>query len=72
MLVNLVEITNIIEEIHEKNEAFKITDLKVNGHDLMALGFKGKEIGDQLKRLLEIVIENPEKNQKDTLLENLK
>lgn len=41
----------------------------VSGSDLIAIGIKpGKEIGEILNRLLEMVIEDPELNQKEILL----
>ena len=43
--------------------------LAVTGSDLIAAGMKpGKEIGNTLNALLELVLENPEKNTKQTLL----
>jgi tRNA nucleotidyltransferase (CCA-adding enzyme) len=43
--------------------------LCVDGYDLMAIGVqKGPQVGEALKHLEEIVIEDPEKNQKETLL----
>ena len=48
---------------------FLIKDLAVNGEDLIRLGIKeGKEIGELLKQLLELVIENPDQNNKESLL----
>ena len=45
-------------------------ELAVSGSDLIAIGIKpGKEIGEILNRLLEMVIEDPELNQKEILLE---
>ncbi|MFR5602382.1 MAG: polynucleotide adenylyltransferase, partial [Lachnospiraceae bacterium] len=47
--------------------------LAVTGRDLIAFGLKpGKEIGEQLNRLLEYVLEYPEKNEKELLLRLLK
>ena len=44
-------------------------ELAVSGSDLIAIGIKpGKEIGEILNRLLEMVIEDPELNQKEILL----
>ena len=43
-------------------------DLAVHGDDLLALGFRGREIGEVLKALLEAVLEDPEKNTKEILL----
>jgi tRNA nucleotidyltransferase (CCA-adding enzyme) len=50
--------------------AFSIKDLAINGQDLMAeLGMKpGPEIGRVLKALLEEVVEEPTKNQREQLL----
>lgn len=48
--------------------AFKITDLAINGHDAMSLGFFGPDIGKLFKLLLELVIEFPEDNTKDSLV----
>ena len=57
-------------EIIVSDEAFKISDLAINGGDLIANGFKqGKEIGETLNRCLEYVIDNPEKNTREDLLE---
>lgn len=64
---------NTIKEIYldiiKNKQCFKLSDLAINGEDLINLGFKeGKEIGDILKVLLDIVIKNPNKNKKSKLL----
>ncbi|MBR1763101.1 MAG: CCA tRNA nucleotidyltransferase [Eubacterium sp.] len=58
------EATRIIES----KEPYRISDLKINGNDLMALGFEGKEISSVLEKLLFEVWNNPEKNKKEILL----
>ena len=59
----------LIEGILNEKECFSVKDLAVNGNDLINAGYKqGKEIGDILNRLVEVVIENPELNQKEKLL----
>ena len=45
-----------------------VGDLAGNGRDLMRVGYCGKEIGEILKRLLEAVLETPERNTKEELL----
>lgn len=46
-----------------------IKELAVNGNDLVNIGFKeGKRIGEILKILLEIVIQQPDMNSKEDLL----
>lgn len=63
------------EVMKEANESpiFKITDLKINGHDVMSLGFKGKDIGSKLKQAHEYVLENGSKgNDRNILMELIK
>lgn len=56
-------------EILRKQECFSIKDLAVTGKDLIAAGMKpGKELGDTLEQLLEVVLEEPEKNTRESLL----
>lgn len=57
------------EKVIENKQPFSISDLKINGHDLIGLGYKGKEIGDKLKELLNIILENDTMNKRETLLE---
>ena len=53
----------------EQDECLTIKQLAVNGQDLIAAGMRpGKEIGEMLKRLLEIVLDAPEKNTREQLL----
>lgn len=56
----------------EKNEAFSLKHLKINGNDLMGIGYKGKAIGEMLNVLLECVISETCVNEADVLLEKAK
>lgn len=57
------------EQVLESGAALEIKDLKISGRDLLEFGVKqGPEMGRVLKEMLEYVIENPECNQKDSLL----
>lgn len=59
----------LINEIIAQEECFSLRDLKVNGRDLMAIGFKaGKELGEMLNYLLEMVMENKELNDREILI----
>ena len=65
-----------LEEMKERmvaqlHQPFDSNDLAIDGHDLIdELGLKpGKLIGTILQTLLEIVLENPEKNTKEMLLD---
>lgn len=66
----LVELKDRIAVELEKNNALSLKDLAINGNDLIAAGFeKGKKLGLILNHLLDCVIEDPEMNTKDKLLE---
>ncbi len=76
---DLIYRLNIVDEIAftanrilEEAQCFSLKDLAVNGNDLIALGFKGKEIGKALKLLLEKVIANELPNTKEKILEYAK
>ena len=53
------------------DNAFNLKDLKVNGYDIMSLGFKGPEIGLALTTLLDAVIEEKVINEKQSLINYL-
>jgi len=64
------DLRKIYFEIKENQEALTIADLAIGGRDLIELGVpEGKEIGDVLKKLLDIVLENPELNDREKLFE---
>jgi len=68
-MAKLKKVTQIYNEIKDES-CFSLKGLKVNGDDLIAAGFRqGKEIGVVLNRLMEIVLENPSLNNRETLLE---
>jgi tRNA nucleotidyltransferase (CCA-adding enzyme) len=68
-LMNIEEIKSIVKQIKEDNECIKLADLSVNGYDLIKLGLSGKEIGDALNYLLELVIDDKIHNNKEEMLE---
>ena len=58
-----------MQKFKEAKQCVSLKELAVSGSDLIAIGIKpGKEIGEILNRLLEMVIEDPELNQKEILL----
>ena len=62
----------LFEEIKESGDCVSLKQLAVNGGDLLAKGLvKGKQIGDGLMYLLNLVLEKPELNKKDILLEKI-
>ena len=70
-LVQFSHIRAIMGEIQADNACLSLKDLAVNGHDLMALGFRGKAIGEALNILLEKVIEEELPNQREALLNHI-
>lgn len=69
-LALLDRLTSLYDDIMAKGEGVTIADLAINGSDIIALGVKpGPGVGDILKELLELVLEDPGKNQRDLLLE---
>ncbi len=60
----------LYEEILEREECVTLKELKVNGKDLIAIGIiPGKELGEMLDLLLQKVLEDPQLNEKETLLQ---
>lgn len=58
----------IAEEL-ERQPALTTADLAIDGHDLMTLGVpEGPEIGHILRNLVEVVLDEPSQNEKETLL----
>ncbi|GAG31534.1 unnamed protein product, partial [marine sediment metagenome] len=68
------EFKNRINSQIKKSCPFTISDLAVNGNDVMnVLGLQpGPRVGQILNQLLEKVIDKPEYNQKGKLMEMLK
>ena len=67
---NIRDVKLRYEEILEKKECVSLKTLAVTGSDLIASGMEpGKAIGEVLSKLLDYVIEHPEANEKETLLE---
>ncbi len=66
------ETLDIINEIINENECFSVKDLKINGNDLIDLGFKGKQIGEKLTLCLDAVIEGKVENDRQKLINFIK
>ncbi len=56
------------QEIRDASEAVTIKDLAIGGREIMALGVApGPAVGEVLRSLLELVLDDPEKNTVETL-----
>jgi tRNA nucleotidyltransferase (CCA-adding enzyme) len=65
----LASARKLYQEILSKEECVSLKELHINGKDLIAAGLKpGRELGDVLNRLLAAVLEEPQLNEKETLL----
>ena len=68
-LEQLGEIRRTLERVLAENQCFSLRDLKVDGNDLIALGFPaGKELGETLRLLLNEVIDGKCPNERTALL----
>ena len=66
----LEEVRLLYGKILEERDCLSLKDLAVNGKDLIEAGMKpGKEIGEVLAAMFSDVIENPEHNDKEYLME---
>ena len=57
-----------LKEIEDNNECCTISQLALNGNDLLEKGYRGEEIGNILEMLLDAVIEEKTDNTKTALL----
>lgn len=67
-LSNLVKTEKMIHLIVEEGEPLTVKDLDINGNDLISLGFKGKEIGEALSKILSLVISDELENKKEIIV----
>lgn len=57
----------VYEKMKAENAPFIVSELKINGDDLKALGFSGREIGETLKTLFFNALINPKLNDREKL-----
>lgn len=58
-----------LKAVLKSGECFSLKHLAVTGDDLLSLGLSGAELGEMLKFLLEYVMEYPNNNRREILLE---
>uniref|UniRef100_A0A7C5V346 CCA tRNA nucleotidyltransferase n=1 Tax=Caldicellulosiruptor owensensis TaxID=55205 RepID=A0A7C5V346_9FIRM len=68
ILKNDTKITETFDILKKQNRLIRKKDVKINGKDLLKLGLKGEEIGKTLNLIYEYILINPEKNNKDEIL----
>ncbi len=63
-------IRSLTAQIRERGDCLTLRQLAVTGQDLIAAGIKpGREIGEILSKMLDAVLEEPSRNQKDILMD---
>lgn len=68
-LSNIDRAESFLEDIKSKNQPVKKSQLKINGKDLISLGYKeGRTLGKSLEILTDMVIENNKLNDREILL----
>lgn len=59
----------LLKKIIDRGDCCSLKQLAVSGKEMVALGFKGKQVGEVLEYLLQIVLAEPSRNEKNDLLE---
>ena len=59
---------DLVRQAVKENHPTNLKQLAVNGSDIVEMGIKGPEVGRVLKELMDIVIDNPDRNNRDDLL----
>ena len=67
-LEQFTQLRALMVQIQAEDACLSLKDLAVNGHDLMKLGFSGREVGAGLHYLLELVLDEKIENTKEALL----
>ncbi len=70
--IDTAKTKEMLREVFENNEPYRVDMLDISGDDLIELNYKGKEIGNILEQLLQYVIQHPDANTKDKLMLKLK
>lgn len=65
----IAKISEKVQIIIESGECYSLKMLNVSGDELASIGFRGKEIGDELNVLLNACMETPSLNDKERLKE---
>lgn len=68
ILTLFAEISDVIDEVVARGDCTSVKALAIGGQDMMALGLSGRAIGQMLNAALKLVLEKPEMNTRETLL----
>lgn len=71
VLADNAKMKELYDEFMREKDCFSLKDLAVNGKDIVKKGIRGPKIGITLDNMLNYVIDNPDKNDKKFLLDNI-
>ena len=66
------QLETLLNLVLQEEQCFSLRSLSVKGNDLTAIGMKGKEVGDTLNTLLDMVVEDKLPNDREILLSYVK
>jgi tRNA nucleotidyltransferase (CCA-adding enzyme) len=66
------QVRQILQQLQEEKACVTVKELAVNGRDLMALGIRGREVGEMLNHLLELVLLEQVENTREALLDRIR
>ena len=58
----------MLASLLESGVCYRVSDMKINGDDLRALGFSGRNIGKMLEKMLYMIAEGKIENERKMLL----
>ena len=67
-MTDVAALSAVLEEVLADGVCFAVKDMAVNGRDLMALGAKGKQVGECLAHLLSLLLAEALPNDREALL----
>jgi tRNA nucleotidyltransferase (CCA-adding enzyme) len=65
------QLRQLMQQLEGENACLTVRQLAINGHDLLALGYAGPQIGRILQALLQQVLDEQLPNERDALLQAL-
>ena len=65
------ELERMARDIIAEDDCFSLKKLAVNGHDVMAMGYRGRKVGEILNMLLESVMDGKVSNDREALVKYL-
>ncbi|MBR2385392.1 MAG: CCA tRNA nucleotidyltransferase [Clostridia bacterium] len=68
---NIAKLESKIKEVIKTCDCINIKQLKVDGNDVVAYGFKGRQVGDVLQKLFVDVLAGNIKNEREKLLKSI-